>query len=135
MSTGLLRDRVLVTSGLRQHLIALLVAGDFYQQLAPDVPFLAPTVRFYGIVQGDNVFYLDSELAEIFGASSRALNLVLHAAAGIVIAVVAVELMPRAAGADPAWRSCWGAPFTSPCSGRSNGCRAASAARAAPGRG
>lgn len=42
-------------------------------------------------------------LAEVFGASRRTLNLVLHAAAGVVIAVVAVELMLRAVQADPAW--------------------------------
>ena len=42
-------------------------------------------------------------LAELFRPSRRALNLALHAAAGIVIAVVAVELMPRAIEADPAW--------------------------------
>lgn len=38
-------------------------------------------------------------LAELFDVSGRVLNLTLHAAAGIVIAVVAVEIMPRA------WRS------------------------------
>ncbi len=42
-------------------------------------------------------------LAELFRPSRRALNLALHAAAGIVIAVVAVELMPRAVEADPPW--------------------------------
>ena len=42
-------------------------------------------------------------LAELFRPSRRALNLALHAAAGIVIAVVAVELMPRAVETDPPW--------------------------------
>jgi ZIP family zinc transporter len=42
-------------------------------------------------------------LAEILGASQRTLNLALHAAAGIVLAVVAVELMPKAIEADPPW--------------------------------
>lgn len=42
-------------------------------------------------------------LAEMFRPSPRALNYALHAAAGIVIAVVAVELMPEALEADPAW--------------------------------
>ena len=39
------------------------------------------------------------------------LNLALHAAAGIVIAVVAVELMPRAIEADPAWLIVLGGGF------------------------
>lgn len=42
-------------------------------------------------------------LAELFGASGRMLNLALYAAAGVVVAVVAVELMPRAVEADPQW--------------------------------
>lgn len=42
-------------------------------------------------------------IAEVFRPSRRALNLALHAAAGIVIAVVAVELMPRAVAVEPAW--------------------------------
>lgn len=42
-------------------------------------------------------------LAELFRPSQRTLNLALHAAAGIVIAVVAVELMPRAVEVEPAW--------------------------------
>ncbi len=42
-------------------------------------------------------------LAEVFRPSRRALNLALHAAAGIVIAVVAVELMPRAVEVEPVW--------------------------------
>lgn len=42
-------------------------------------------------------------LAEVVPVSRRALNLVLHAAGGVVIAVVAVEIMSRAVEADPAW--------------------------------
>ena len=42
-------------------------------------------------------------LAEVFNVSQRTLSLALHAAVGIVIAVVAIELMPRALGADFEW--------------------------------
>lgn len=42
-------------------------------------------------------------LAEMVPVSRRVLNLVLHAAGGIVIGVVAVEIVPRAVEADPAW--------------------------------
>ncbi len=42
-------------------------------------------------------------IAEVVPLSRRVLNLALHLAAGIVIAVVAVELMPRAVAVDPAW--------------------------------
>ncbi len=42
-------------------------------------------------------------LAEMVPVSRRVLNLVLHAAGGIVIGVVAVEIIPRAVEADPAW--------------------------------
>ena len=42
-------------------------------------------------------------LAEAVKISSLRLSLALHAAAGIVLAVVAVELMPRALEAQPAW--------------------------------
>jgi ZIP family zinc transporter len=42
-------------------------------------------------------------LAELFPVSRLTLNLALHAAAGVVIAVVAVELLPRALEADPPW--------------------------------
>lgn len=42
-------------------------------------------------------------LAEVFEPSRRVLNLALHLAAGIVIAVVAVELMPEALAAEPQW--------------------------------
>lgn len=42
-------------------------------------------------------------LAEGFRISERSLSLALHAAEGIVIAVVAVELMPQVLRADPPW--------------------------------
>ena len=41
--------------------------------------------------------------AEAFNVSGRALSLSLHLAAGIVLAVVGLELMPEALTADPAW--------------------------------
>ncbi len=42
-------------------------------------------------------------LAEVANPSRRVLSLALHLAAGIVIAVVAVELMPQALSAKPQW--------------------------------
>ena len=42
-------------------------------------------------------------LAEMFNVSRRALSLALHLAAGIVLAVVALELMPQALAAKPPW--------------------------------
>ena len=42
-------------------------------------------------------------LAEVLPISKKALNRALHAAAGIVIAVVAVEIMPMSLEALPAW--------------------------------
>jgi hypothetical protein len=42
-------------------------------------------------------------LAEAFSISQRTLSLALHAAAGIVLAVLGVELMPQALKADPPW--------------------------------
>jgi ZIP family zinc transporter len=42
-------------------------------------------------------------LAEAFNISERTLSLALHAAAGIILAVVGVELMPQALDAEPAW--------------------------------
>jgi ZIP family zinc transporter len=42
-------------------------------------------------------------LAELFPVSRLTLNLALHAAIGVVIAVVAVELLPRALEVDPPW--------------------------------
>jgi len=42
-------------------------------------------------------------LAEFVPVSRLALNLALYTAAGVVVAVVAVELMPRALEAEPAW--------------------------------
>ena len=42
-------------------------------------------------------------LAEAFRVSSRALSLALHLAAGIVLAVVAVELIPEALSVDQPW--------------------------------
>lgn len=42
-------------------------------------------------------------LAEWWPPSKRMLNRALHAASGIILAVVAVEVMPEALGAAPAW--------------------------------
>ena len=42
-------------------------------------------------------------LAEAFRVSGRTLSLALHLAAGIVLAVVGLELMPQALQADPPW--------------------------------
>ena len=42
-------------------------------------------------------------LAEYLRTTRRTLSLALHAAAGIVIAVVAIELMPEALGGAPPW--------------------------------
>lgn len=42
-------------------------------------------------------------LAELFHVSARALSLALHLAAGIVLAVVGLELMPEALRATPPW--------------------------------
>lgn len=43
-------------------------------------------------------------LAERVEATGRRLNLALHAAAGIVLAVIGVELLPRALGGAPPWQ-------------------------------
>ena len=42
-------------------------------------------------------------IAERFDVSPRALSFALHAAAGIVLAVVAVELIPQTLSVDPPW--------------------------------
>ncbi|GGC14302.1 MULTISPECIES: hypothetical protein [Cellulomonadaceae] len=42
-------------------------------------------------------------LAEFFRVSDRTLSLALHLAAGIVLAVVGLELMPEALAGSPAW--------------------------------
>jgi zinc transporter, ZIP family len=42
-------------------------------------------------------------VAEVFPASPRTLSLALHAAAGVLLAVVGVELMPQALGAEAPW--------------------------------
>ncbi len=47
--------------------------------------------------------FLGGGLAEVFRVSARALSLALHLAAGIVLAVVGLELMPEALQADPPW--------------------------------
>jgi ZIP family zinc transporter len=47
--------------------------------------------------------YVGGALAEVLPVSRRTLSLALHAAAGIVLAVVGLELMPEALEADPAW--------------------------------
>jgi ZIP family zinc transporter len=47
--------------------------------------------------------FLGGVLAEIVDASERTLSIALHLAAGIVLAVVGLELMPEALNATPAW--------------------------------
>ena len=47
--------------------------------------------------------FLGGALAEVFRVSGRALSLALHVAAGIVLAVVGLELMPEALEASPPW--------------------------------
>ena len=47
--------------------------------------------------------WLGGGLAEVLPVSRRTLSLALHAAAGIVLAVVGLELMPEALTASPAW--------------------------------
>jgi ZIP family zinc transporter len=42
-------------------------------------------------------------LAELLTASRRTLSLALHLAAGVVLGVIAIELMPEALGGAPAW--------------------------------
>lgn len=42
-------------------------------------------------------------VAEIFDVSERMLSLALHLAAGVVLAVVGLELVPQALEGDPAW--------------------------------
>jgi zinc transporter, ZIP family len=42
-------------------------------------------------------------LAEFFAVSNKMLSLALHAASGILLAVVGVELMPQVLEAEPAW--------------------------------
>ena len=47
--------------------------------------------------------FLGGLAAEVFKVSERALSLALHLAAGIVLAVVGLELMPEALTAQPPW--------------------------------
>lgn len=47
--------------------------------------------------------FLGGVLAEVFDVSNRILSLALHLAAGIVLAVVGLELMPRALEAHLPW--------------------------------
>jgi ZIP family zinc transporter len=47
--------------------------------------------------------FLGGVLAELMEVSGRTLSLALHLAAGIVLAVVGLELMPEALNATPAW--------------------------------
>jgi zinc transporter, ZIP family len=47
--------------------------------------------------------FLGGGLAEVFRVSGRVLSLALHLAAGIVLAVVGLELMPEALQASPPW--------------------------------
>ena len=42
-------------------------------------------------------------VAEVIVISRHRLGIALHAAAGIVLAVIAVELMPRALNGEPTW--------------------------------
>lgn len=54
-------------------------------------------------------------LAEFGGASPRMLNFSLHAASGIVIGIVAVELIPEALGGSRGGGSLWQSrPVASP---------------------
>lgn len=47
--------------------------------------------------------FLGGGLAEVFRVSARALSLALHLAAGIVLAVVGLGLMPETLQANPPW--------------------------------
>ena len=47
--------------------------------------------------------FVGGVLAEVFRVSGRTLSLALHLAAGIVLAVVGIELMPEALRASPPW--------------------------------
>lgn len=47
--------------------------------------------------------FLGAVVAELFSVSAQALSIALHVAAGIVLAVVGIELMPEALTASPAW--------------------------------
>lgn len=47
--------------------------------------------------------YAGSLLAELVPVSDRVLSLALHAAAGVILAVVGVELLPQALEVGPAW--------------------------------
>jgi len=47
--------------------------------------------------------FVGGAFAEVFRVSGRALSLALHLAAGIVLAVVGLELMPAALNASPPW--------------------------------
>ena len=47
--------------------------------------------------------FVGGGLAEVFHVSARSLSLALHLAAGIVLAVVGLELMPEALQANPPW--------------------------------
>ncbi|MFY9268557.1 MAG: hypothetical protein WAO55_02285 [Candidatus Manganitrophaceae bacterium] len=47
--------------------------------------------------------FLGGLLAEFFRTSQRTLSIALHGAAGVVLAVVAVELMPQALKAASPW--------------------------------
>ncbi len=47
--------------------------------------------------------FLGGVLAEIVPVSDRTLALALHAAAGVVLGVVAVELLPEALHQEPEW--------------------------------
>lgn len=58
-------------------------------------------------------------VAEAINVTPRMLNLALHAAAGIVIAVIAVELMPEALGRRPSgWTARSGGSAAVPARGR-----------------
>jgi hypothetical protein len=74
-------------------------------------------------------------LAEFVPTSKRALNRALHAVAGVVIAIVAVELTPRALQATSGWLvaiapSASAASLTSPSERWSTGCRGTPPTRA-----
>lgn len=47
--------------------------------------------------------FLGAWLTDVINVSQRTLSLALHSAAGVALAVVSVELMPRALGVEPPW--------------------------------
>ncbi len=75
--------------------------------------------------------FLGDALAEVFRVSARSLSLALHLAAGIVLAVVGLELMPEALQGIRRGCRCWpswlAVGFSSVSTGSSGMCKDASA--------